>query len=86
MQNISRIPDVPNGSRPCHTERKMLEKGALVFIHPEFQDRGDELFTWMVVGDEEKGRVDICPVNSNLSIKPVYTLRADQVTVQPDTA
>lgn len=63
----------------------MLKKrGDFVIIRPEFQDPGDTLFDWMVLNDEEKGRVDICPVNSELSIKPVYTLNSDQVVKRSD--
>ena len=28
----------------------------------QYRDPGDEQFTWIVIGDEEKGRVDIMPV------------------------
>lgn len=63
----------------------MLKKcGDFVIIRPEFQDPGDALFDWMVLNDEEKGRVDISPVNSKLSIKPVYTLNSDQVIKRSD--
>jgi hypothetical protein len=63
-------------------EVKMFKKGDVVSIRPEFQDKGDDQFTWMVLADEEKGRVDICPVNSSLLIKPVYTLRVGQIIMQ----
>lgn len=57
----------------------MLTRGDIVRILPEFQDAGDDGFSWIVVGDEEKGRVDISPDPINLKIKPVYTLKVDQV-------
>ncbi|MHB1291864.1 MAG: hypothetical protein ACYCY5_06685, partial [Sulfuricella sp.] len=37
--------------------------GNQVEILPEFQDPGDDGFIWVVLSDEEKGRVDIRPVN-----------------------
>lgn len=60
-------------------------KDNIVEILPEFQDEGDDQFTWVVMGDEEKGRVDIQPVDINLKIRPVYTVRTDQIqlAVQP---
>lgn len=82
MKDISHIPAVPAGSGTCNMEVNMFKKGDVVSILPEFQDKGDEQFTWMVLADEEKGRVDICPVNSSLLIKPVYTLRVGQIIMQ----
>ena len=57
----------------------MLSKGDTVRILPQHQDPGDEEFTWIVVGDEEKGRVDVSPVSIPMKIKPVYTLEVVQV-------
>jgi hypothetical protein len=57
----------------------MLSKGDTVQILPQYQDPGDEEFTWIVVGDEEKGRVDVSPVSMPMKIKPVYTLEVVQV-------
>lgn len=57
----------------------MLKKGDEVRILPEFQDVGDSDFIWIVMADEEKGRVDVCPVNVAMKIKPTYTLRSHQV-------
>jgi len=50
--------------------------GDKVEILSEFQDAGDESFTWVVIGDEEKGRVDISPIDINMEIKPVYTVQS----------
>lgn len=58
---------------------KMFKCGNQVEILPEFQDPGDDRFIWIVLGDEEKGRVDISPVNSDLTIKPIYTVSVDQI-------
>lgn len=57
----------------------MLVKGDKIRILPQYQDPGDEDFTWIVVGDEEKGRVDVSPVSIQMHVKPVYTLRVEQV-------
>lgn len=57
----------------------MLKIGDQVSILPEFQDKGDHKFTWVVVGEEEKGRVDISPIDIKLAIKPIYTLKVEQV-------
>lgn len=63
---------------------KMFKKGDVISILPEFQDNGDDQFTWVVLADEEKGRVDVCPVNSSLLMKPVYTLRVGQITLRQE--
>lgn len=54
----------------------MFRRGDKVEILREFQDPGDESFTWIVVGDEEKGRVDITPINIPLDIRPTHTVQA----------
>lgn len=59
----------------------MLKIGDQISILPAFQDKGDEKFTWLVVGDEEKGRVDISPIDINLVIKPIHTVMSDQVSL-----
>ena len=57
----------------------MLKRGDQVEILPEFQDAGDDEFHWVVLADEEKGRVDICPVDIALRIKPRYTVESHQI-------
>lgn len=59
----------------------MIRKGDQVRILPEHQDPGDEEFVWVALGDEEKGRVDIQPINMQMNIKPIYTVRCDQLEV-----
>jgi hypothetical protein len=59
----------------------MFKRGNQVEILPEFQDPGDDTFTWVVISDEEKGRVDISPINISLTIKPIYTVTVDQITL-----
>jgi len=57
----------------------MFRRNDVVEILKEFQDPGDSNFTWVVLNDEEKGRVDITPVDINLTIKPTYTLKTEQI-------
>jgi hypothetical protein len=57
----------------------MFKRDDVVEILTEFQDPGDSSFTWVVLNDEEKGRVDITPVDINLTIKPTYTLKTEQI-------
>ena len=57
----------------------MFKRGDIVEILEEFQDQGDSTFIWIVLHDEEKGRVDITPIDINLKIKPIYTLKTDQI-------
>lgn len=57
----------------------MFKKGDIVQILPEFQDDGDDQLTWVVLGDEEKGRVDIQPLETGLNIPPRYTVETQQI-------
>lgn len=64
----------------------MLTRGDTVRILPQYQDPGDDDLIWIVVGDEEKGRVDVSPVSIPMKVKPVYTLEVEQVElVYPGT-
>lgn len=54
---------------------RMFKRGDTVEILEEFQDKGDDEFTWIVMDDEEKGRVDIQPMDIPLGIKPLYTVQ-----------
>jgi hypothetical protein len=56
---------------------KPFLKGTVVKIRPEFQDEGDHEFTWVVLADEEKGRVDISAIDSHLSIRPIHTVKVE---------
>lgn len=49
----------------------MIKKGDRVFIKPEWQDAGDENFTWHAIEDEDGGRVKISPIDTGLNIHPV---------------
>lgn len=53
---------------------RRFKVGDLVEFLPAYSDPGDEELEWVVVSEEEKGRVDVRPVNLSLSISPVYTV------------
>jgi hypothetical protein len=57
----------------------MICKGDRVEILPEYRDEGDERFTWVAVSDEDKGRLDISPIDIGLPILPVQTVRVEMV-------
>ena len=54
-------------------------KGDIVKIKPEFQDSGDDEFTWLVINDEDKGRIDISAVNSPLKVKAIHTVQTEWI-------
>lgn len=57
----------------------MFKAGDIVEILPPFRDEGDDDFTWQVLADEDKSRVDICPVDIPLRIKPIYKVQTSQI-------
>jgi hypothetical protein len=57
--------------------RKPFLKGQIVKIRQEFQDDGDNELIWVVLADEEKGRVDISAIDSLLKIKPNHTVKVE---------
>lgn len=59
----------------------MLAANTPVTILPDYRDPGDDSYTWVTTADEDGGRVTITPINHPLSIKPVYVVRADWLTV-----
>jgi hypothetical protein len=61
------------------SEIRKFKKGDIVKIQPAFQDEGDDEFTWVVLNDEEKGRVDISAINSLLRITPIHTVQTDWI-------
>ena len=48
----------------------MIKKGDIVRIKPEWQDPGDDKFTWIAIEDEDGGRVRIEPVDIGLPFPP----------------
>lgn len=63
----------------------MFKRGDNVELLEAFRDPGDEEFAWVVVGDEEKGRVDISPLVTGLNLPPVYTVQAEWLRPAPQT-
>ena len=63
---------------------KPFLKGNVVRILPQFQDAGDDEFTWVVLADEEKGRVDISAHDSLIKIRPIHTVQVDWIEHVPD--
>jgi|GEM_PF-4840052 len=59
--------------------RPMISKGQAVTIKPEFQDKGDDAFSWVAVDCQQNGRVTISPTNTGLSIAPTYVVRVDML-------
>ena len=54
-------------------------KGDFVDILPEFRDPGDDEYQWVVLDDEEKGRVSISATNSTLRITPIHVVQTDWI-------
>ncbi|MFY9327485.1 MAG: hypothetical protein WAO76_05620 [Georgfuchsia sp.] len=48
----------------------MIKKGDTVKFKPEWQDEGDDNFTWIALEDEDGGRVRIAPLITGMSIQP----------------
>ena len=61
----------------------MFKRGDRVEIRKEFQDPGEEEFTWIVQDDEEKGRVDILPADIQMNIKPLCTVQVGWIKLAP---
>lgn len=59
--------------------RRPFLKGQIVKIRSEYQDDGDNEFTWVVLADEEKDRVDITAIDSTLKIKPIHTVKVEWI-------
>lgn len=57
----------------------MYLKNDTIEILEEFQDEGDGSLIWKIVGEEEKGRVDISPINTGLTLAPIYTVNTYMV-------
>lgn len=61
----------------AHDDNRPIKKGDRVHIKKEYQDEGDDKYTWHAVSDEEKGRVDVVPTDHPMQIKPKYTMQRD---------
>lgn len=54
----------------------MVKCGECVEMFEDSFDQSDERFASLVVGEDEKGRVDISSVDIDMEIKPVQAMRA----------
>jgi imidazole glycerol phosphate synthase subunit HisF len=54
-----------------------IQKGDVVQLLEPYQDKGDDELIWVAIEDEEKGRVTVMPINSTLSMKPLYVMNVD---------
>ena len=59
----------------------MIKQGQIVEIKEQYQDDGDDQFTWVAVDDEEKGRVTITPTDIALEIKPQYVVNVEWLSL-----
>jgi hypothetical protein len=57
----------------------MIRKGDTIQIKPEWQDAGDERFTWIAADDEQNGRVMITPIDTGLAIAPTQVVRVSML-------
>jgi hypothetical protein len=55
----------------------MVKKFTKVTIKKEYQDDGDNEFSWVAMSDEEKGRIDIAAFPCDCSIIPIQTVRVE---------
>lgn len=56
-----------------------FRKGDQVFFKPEWQDPGDENFSWFAVEDEDGGRVKISPTGTGLVFAPVHVVATEML-------
>jgi len=56
-----------------------ISKGDQVFIKPEWQDKGDDKFIWIAMGDEYDGKVMIYPSNINMTIAPTQIVNVSML-------
>lgn len=62
-----------------HMNESQIKAGDVVKIKKQFQDAGDDKYTWVAVDDEEKGRVVITPKDHSMKIKPTYTVMVNML-------
>ena len=58
----------------------MIHAGQQIRILPEWQDDGDDAFTWYAVDDEEQGRVTITTsIDPRWQVQPTQTVSASMI-------
>lgn len=60
----------------------MIKKGDRIDILPQWQDAGDANYVWVATDDEENGRITICPISMQISIKPRSTVDVSMITLR----
>lgn len=60
----------------------MIKKGDRIDILPQWQDAGDENYVWVAIDDEKDGRIVICPISMQISIKPRSTVDVSMITLR----
>ncbi len=63
----------------------MIRKGQQVHIKPEWQDDGDDEFTWVAIEDEDGGRVKIMTLMPELRFQPVSVVET-RMLVESDVS
>jgi hypothetical protein len=53
----------------------MIRKGHQVHLKPEWQDAGDDQFTWIALEDEDGGRVKIATLIPDFTFLPVEVVQ-----------
>ena len=59
----------------------MIKKGDIVKIKKEWQDKGDDLITYIAADDEEKGRVTIEAITT-MFINPTQVVKVEWLEEQ----
>jgi len=59
-----------------------FKKGDVVEILENYRDPGDDLLTWVVDDDSEKGRVTIVAIDSPMSLKPRYVVETGWIRLK----
>lgn len=60
-----------------------LTLGQVVELLPDYQDPGDASYTWVVVEEEDRGRLFISPVDIGLPIPPRYPVERGWIRPVP---
>lgn len=60
----------------------MTKMNDIVEIKKEWQDSGDDAYTWAALEDEDGGRVLISPINTGLDIPPSQVVRTSMLVIQ----
>ena len=62
--------------------KEMIKKADVVKIKQQYQDKGDESFTWVALEDEDGGRVRIAPLNTGLNFLPNEIVDTNMLEVE----